>query len=159
MKKEIRLSMLLSTSIILNILESLIPIFNFPGIRIGLANTITLIVLYTYGSKDAIYISILRVLLVGILRTGLFSIAFYFSLFGSIFSIISMIIFKKTKLSIIGVSIVGSIMHNVGQITAALFLINTNLIYYMPILLITSIITGTIIGFISKELLNFTQNS
>lgn len=159
MKKEIRLSMLLSISIILNILESFIPIFNFPGIRIGLANTITLIVLYTYDSKDAIYISILRVLLVGILRTGLFSIAFYFSLFGSIFSIISMIIFKKTKLSIIGVSIVGSIMHNVGQITAALFLINTNLIYYMPILLITSIITGTIIGFISKELLNFTQNS
>ena len=159
MKKEIRLSMLLSISIILNILESLIPIFNFPGIRIGLANIITLIVLYTYGSKDAIYISILRVLLVGILRTGLFSIAFYFSLFGSIFSIISMIIFKKTKLSIIGVSIVGSIMHNVGQIIAALFLINTNLIYYMPILLITSIITGTIIGFISKELLNFTQNS
>lgn len=159
MKKEIRLSMLLSISIILNILESLIPIFNFPGIRIGLANIITLIVLYTYGSKDAIYISILRVLLVGILRTGLFSISFYFSLFGSIFSIISMIIFKKTKLSIIGVSIVGSIMHNVGQIIAALFLINTNLIYYMPILLITSIITGTIIGFISKELLNFTQNS
>ncbi len=159
MKKEIRLSMLLSISIILNILESLIPIFNFPGIRIGLANTITLIVLYTYGSKDAIYISILRVLLVGILRTGLFSIAFYFSLFGSIFSIISMIIFKKTKLSIIGVSIVGAIMHNAGQIIAALFLINTNLIYYMPILLITSIITGTIIGFISKELLNFTQNS
>ena len=159
MKKEIRLSMLLSISIILNILESFIPIFNFPGIRIGLANTITLIVLYTYGSKDAIYISILRVLLVGILRTGLFSIAFYFSLFGSIFSVISMIIFKKTKLSIIGVSIVGSIMHNVGQIIAALFLINTNLIYYMPILLITSIITGTIIGFISKELLNFTQNS
>ena len=159
MKKEIRLSMLLSISIILNILESLIPIFNFPGIRIGLANIITLIVLYTYGSKDAIYISILRVLLVGILRTGLFSIAFYFSLFGSIFSIISMIVFKKTKLSIIGVSIVGAIMHNVGQIIAALFLINTNLIYYMPILLITSIITGTIIGFISKELLNFTQNS
>ncbi len=159
MKKEIRLSMLLSISIILNILESFIPIFNFPGIRIGLANIITLIVLYTYGSKDAIYISILRVLLVGILRTGLFSVAFYFSLFGSIFSIISMIIFKKTKLSIIGVSIVGSIMHNVGQIIAALFLINTNLIYYMPILLITSIITGTIIGFISKELLNFTQNS
>lgn len=159
MKKEIRLSMLLSISIILNILESFIPIFNFPGIRIGLANTITLIVLYTYGSKDAIYISILRVLLVGILRTGLFSIAFYFSLFGSIFSIISMIIFKKTKLSIIGVSIVGAIMHNAGQIIAALFLINTNLIYYMPILLITSIITGTIIGFISKELLNFTQNS
>lgn len=159
MKKEIRLSMLLSISIILNILESLIPIFNFPGIRIGLANIITLIVLYTYGSKDAIYISILRVLLVGILRTGLFSISFYFSLFGSIFSIISMIIFKKTKLSIIGVSIIGAIMHNVGQIIAALFLINTNLIYYMPILLITSIITGTIIGFISKELLNFTQNS
>ncbi len=159
MKKEIRLSMLLSISIILNILESFIPIFNFPGIRIGLANIITLIVLYSYGSKDAIYISVLRVILVGILRTGLFSTTFYFSLFGSIFSIISMIIFKKTKLSIIGVSIIGSIMHNIGQIIAALILLNTNLIYYIPLLIITSIITGTIIGFISKELLNFTQNS
>ena len=159
MKKEIRLSMLLSISIILNILESFIPIFNFPGIRIGLANIITLIVLYSYGSKDAIYISVLRVILVGILRTGLFSTTFYFSLFGSIFSIISMIIFKKTKLSIIGVSIIGSIMHNIGQIIAALILLNTNLMYYIPLLIITSIITGTIIGFISKELLNFTQNS
>lgn len=159
MKKEIRLSMLLSISIILNILESFIPIFNFPGIRIGLANIITLIVLYSYGSKDAIYISVLRVILVGILRTGLFSTTFYFSLFGSIFSIISMIIFKKTKLSIIGVSIIGSIMHNIGQIIAALILLNTNLMYYIPLLIITSIISGTIIGFISKELLNFTQNS
>lgn len=159
MKKEIRLSMLLSISIVLNILESFIPIFNFPGIRIGLANIITLIVLYTYGAKEAVYISILRVLLVGILRTGLFSITFYFSIFGSIFSITSMILFKKTKLSIIGVSIIGAITHNIGQIIVALILINTNLMYYMPILIITSMITGTIIGFISKELLNFTQNS
>lgn len=159
MKKEIRLAMLLSISIILNILESFIPIFNFPGIRIGLANIITLFVLYTYGFKDAIYISILRVLLVGILRTGLFSITFYFSLFGSILSVISMGIFKKTKLSIVGISIIGAIMHNVGQIIASLIFINTNLIYYLPILIITSIITGTIIGLISKQLLNFTQNS
>lgn len=159
MKKEIRLAMLLSISIILNILESFIPIFNFPGIRIGLANIITLFVLYTYGFKDAIYISILRVLLVGILRTGLFSITFYFSLFGSILSVISMGIFRKTKLSIVGISIIGAIMHNVGQIIASLIFINTNLIYYLPILIITSIITGTIIGLISKQLLNFTQNS
>lgn len=159
MKKEIRLAMLLSISIILNILESFIPIFNFPGIRIGLANIITLLVLYTYGFKDAIYISILRVLLVGLLRTGLFSITFYFSLFGSILSVISMGIFKKTKLSIVGISIIGAIMHNVGQIIASLIFINTNLIYYLPILIITSIITGTIIGLISKQLLDFTQNS
>lgn len=159
MKKEIRLAMLLSISIILNILESFIPIFNFPGLRIGLANIITLLVLYTYGFKDAIYIALLRVLLVGILRTGLFSITFYFSLFGTILSLITMGIIKKTKLSIIGVSIVGAIMHNVGQIIASFIFINTNMIYYLPLLIITSIITGTIIGLISKQLLNFTQNS
>lgn len=159
MKKEIRLAMLLSISIILNILESFIPIFNFPGLRIGLANIITLLVLYTYGFKDAIYIALLRVLLVGILRTGLFSITFYFSLFGTILSLITMWIIKKTKLSIIGVSIVGAIMHNVGQIIASFIFINTNMIYYLPLLIITSIITGTIIGLISKQLLNFTQNS
>lgn len=159
MKKEIRLAMLLSISIILNILESFIPIFNFPGLRIGLANIITLLVLYTYGFKDAIYIALLRVLLVGILRTGLFSITFYFSLFGTILSLITMGIIKKTKLSIIGVSIVGAIMHNVGQIIASFIFINTNMIYYLPLLIITSIITGTIIGLISNQLLNFTQNS
>lgn len=151
MKKEIRIAMLLAFSIVLNILESFIPIFNIPGIRIGLANIPILVTLYIYGFKDAIYVSILRVFVVGILRTGLFSTTFWFSLFGSIFSIISMILIKKLNLSIIGVSIFGSFMHNIGQLIAAFIFINTNMLYYLPFLTILCIITGVFIGIISKE--------
>lgn len=151
MKKEIRIAMLLAFSIVLNILESFIPIFNVPGIRIGLANIPILVTLYIYGFKDALYVSILRVFVVGILRTGLFSTTFYFSLFGSIFSIISMYLIKKLKLSIIGVSIFGSFMHNIGQLVAAFIFINTNLLYYLPFLTILSIISGVFIGLVSKE--------
>lgn len=151
MKKEIRIAMLLAFSIVLNILESFIPIFNVPGIRIGLANIPILVTLYIYGFKDASYVSILRVFVVGILRIGLFSTTFYFSLFGSIFSIISMYLIKKLKLSIIGVSIFGSFMHNIGQLVAAFIFINTNLLYYLPFLTILSIISGIFIGLVSKE--------
>ena len=156
-KKIVNYSMLLAISVVLSIIESFIPIFSglIVGVKLGLANIIVLYVLYIYGFKDAIYISILRVILVGILRTGLFSITFLFSLSGAIISILMMGLFKLTKLSIIGVSIIGSIFHIVGQIIVAVIILNTsNILYYLPYLLIFSCITGTIIGIISKEIVN-----
>ena len=107
-KKIIYLSMLLAITVILSIFESFIPLFNgiIPGLKIGLANIIIVYSLYIYGFKDTLFLSLLKVLLVGILRTGLFSIGFFISLSGSCFSIIMMYIVKKTKLSIIGVSII-----------------------------------------------------
>lgn len=156
-KKIINISMLLAISVVLSIIESFIPIFNgiFVGIKLGLANIVILFVLYTYSFKDAILVSILRVIIVGILRTGLFSITFFFSLSGALLSIISMTLVKKTKLSIIGVSIIGSVFHIIGQIIIAIIMLNTvNLIYYLPYFLIFSCITGLIIGIISKEIVN-----
>lgn len=156
-KKIIDFSMLLAISIVLSIIESFIPIFNgiFIGIKLGLANIVILFVLYTYSFKDAILVSILRVIIVGILRTGLFSITFFFSLSGALLSIIAMTLVKKTKLSIIGVSIIGSVFHIIGQIIIAIIMLNTvNLIYYLPYFLIFSCITGLIIGIISKEIVN-----
>lgn len=157
MKKYMRLVMLLSFSIVLSMFESFIPIFNgyIPGLKLGLANIIVLIVLYKYDIKDVFFVSILRVIVVGLIRTGLFSINFFFSLSGALFSALSMILFKKTKLSMIGVSVIGSIFHSIGQILIAiLFLKNNNMIYYLPWLLILSIPTGLFVGFISKKLLN-----
>ena len=156
-KKIINISMLLAISVVLSIIESFIPIFNgiFVGIKLGLANIVILFVLYTYSFKDAILVSILRVIIVGILRTGLFSITFFFSLSGALLSIIAMTLVKKTKLSIIGVSIIGSVFHIIGQIIIAIIMLNTvNLIYYLPYFLIFSCITGLIIGIISKEIVN-----
>lgn len=159
LKKFTRLSMLLALAVVLNIIESVIPLFNgyIPGLKLGLANSIILLVIYLYSFKDALYVSILRVFLVGILRTGLFSISFFFSLGGAILSVIVMSLVKKyTKLSIIGVSITGSITHSIGQILVAIAILNTaNIIYYLPWLLIFSIPTGIVIGQISKELVKY----
>lgn len=159
LKKYTRLSLLLALSVVLNLIESAIPIFNgfIPGLKLGLANTVILFVLYKFTFKDALYVSIVRVFIVGILRTGLFSISFFFSLGGALLSIIIMSLCKKlTALSIIGISIMGSIFHSLGQIgVAILFIKNANMIYYLPWLLLFSIPTGIITGIITKELLKY----
>lgn len=162
MKKFTRLSMLLSLSVVLSILESLLPIFNgitIPGVKLGLANIVILVILYTYSFKDALFVSILRVFLVSILRTGLFSLSFYFSLVGSLFALIGMKLFQKySKLSMIGVSIVGSMMHSVGQIiVASIFLHNALVFHYLPWILLLSIPTGIFTGIISKQLYSALQ--
>ena len=158
-KKCARLSMLTAVAIILNIIESIIPFFYIPGIKIGLANIIIVSVLYLYGTKEALYVSILRVIVVGLLRTGLFSTTFLFSLSGAIFSLIIMAVIKKINIfSIIGVSIIGSIFHSIGQILMAFIILKNNSVYtYLPIMLIISIITGIFIGFISKEVVKLIE--
>ncbi|MBE6151736.1 MAG: Gx transporter family protein [Firmicutes bacterium] len=160
-KKITRLSMFLCLSVVLNIIESFIPLFDgsIPGIKLGLANVIVLIVLYLYSFKDAMYISILRVLLVGILRTGIFSVSFFFSFGGAVLSVLIMWLVKKTRLSIIGVSIIGAISHSIGQILIAIILIkNFYIVYYIPWLLLFSVPTGILTGIISKYSLNYLEN-
>lgn len=162
MKKFTRLSLLLALSVALNIIESFIPFFNgiIPGLKLGLANIVILFVLYQFSFKDALYISILRVFLVGILRTGLFSPSFFFSLSGSIFSICAMFIGKKiNRFSIIGVSVLGSIAHSLGQVLMAILLVQMNsMIYYLPWLLLFSIPTGVLVGISCKPLINYDQH-
>ena len=158
-RKTINFSMLLALSVVLSIFESLIPIINgsIPGLKLGFANIVILFILYRYKFKDAIYLSILRVILVALLRTG-FGINFIFSLVGAILSVSAMFIFKKLKFSIVTVSVMGSIFHIIGQIITTIILLDTfNLIYYLPYLIIFSIITGLIIGVITKEILERTK--
>lgn len=160
LKKITRLSMFLGLSIVLSILESFIPISNIPGIKLGLANVIVLAALYMYGFKDTLYLTILRVVLIGILRTGLFSITFWFSLSGAVLSVIMMSLFKRfTKLSIVGISIIGSISHIIGQILVATLFMNLNILYYLPIIILIAIPTGLIIGLISKETIKIIDNN
>lgn len=158
LQKVVRLSMFIALAIVLNIFESYVPIINLniPGVKVGLANIVILSVFYLYGFKEAIYVSIIRIFVVGILRTGLFSTAFLFSLSGSIISLLAMYVVKKIKLfSIVGVSIVGSIFHSIGQIIMAYFLLkNINVMYYLPFIIIISIVTGVVIGIISKEVIS-----
>lgn len=160
-KKNLNLSFLLSIMIILSLIESVIPFVNgaIPGVKLGLANIIVLFVLYKYSFKDAFMLSILRVLLMGILRTGLFSVTFLLSFTGAFISVIMMYLFKKTNLfSIVGVSVIGALFHTIGQILMASFIIQTSAVLsYIPYIILFSIPTGIIIGIVSKELVKYFQ--
>ena len=158
-KKCAKISMLTALAILLNIIESFIPFFYIPGVKIGLANIIVVAVLYLYGVKEAFYVSILRIIVVGLLRTGLFSTTFLFSLTGAILSLIAMSCLKKLNLfSIIGISIIGSVFHSIGQLFIAYILLKNNSVYlYFPFLMILSIITGYCTGMISKQIVKSLQ--
>ena len=88
-KKIVRLALFLALGVVLNIIESMLPVLiAVPGVKLGIANTIGLIVLYFYGPKEYTLIGFLRVVLVALLRTGIGSIAFILSLSGWLISTI-----------------------------------------------------------------------
>ena len=161
-KRISKLSMLLALSLVLSLVESYIPILNgiIPGFKAGFANIVVLFALYNLSFREAISLSILRVFIMGILRTGLFSITFTFSLAGALLSVVAMFLAKNyTKLSIVGVSIIGAIFHSIGEIVIAmLFLSNTNIVYYLPILLVVSLLTGYLVGIITDKILKYYDN-
>lgn len=150
-KKLANLSLLLTIAIVMGYLESLIPFdLGIPGIKIGLANWVIVIVLYLYGIKESLLISVLRVFIVGLLFFN-FSMLLY-SLVGTIFAIIFMFLLKKTKIfSVVGVSIIGGIMHNIGQWLVAYGVLQSSVLYsYLPHLIIAGLVAGMVIGLIVK---------
>lgn len=154
------ISALTAMSVVIGILESIItPVGDIlPGLKLGLANVIIVFALYKYNFSKALMISIIRVFIVALLRSG-FGFNFFFSLGGAMLSIIVMVLAKKTHLSLIGVSILGSISHSIGQVLIGMLILkNSNIIYYLPYLTLFSIPTGIIIGVIAKKLINSTKN-
>lgn len=146
-KKIATYGLLVALAFILSYIEFMIPLpIPIPGIKLGLANLVVITALYSMGEKEALSLSILRIILVGF-TFGSISMMF-FSLAGGLLSWLMMTIFKKSKIfGFIGVSVIGGISHNVGQIITAIFVVeNINIVYYLPFLLISGIITGTIIG-------------
>ena len=117
-----------------------------PGVKLGIANIAIISVLYLLGSGQALLVNLLRITLTAVLF-GNFN-SFLFSMAGGMLSLLVMVILKKSgHFSIVGVSVAGGVFHNVGQITVAVFLMDTTAIYYyLPVLLIFGIVTGIIIG-------------
>jgi heptaprenyl diphosphate synthase len=157
LKKTIFIAIMISMSIVLSIVESMISttLFIIPGVKIGLANIITLIVLYIYGEKEAFIVVVIRILLVAIISPVSTLLSFSLSISGGLFAIITMILVKKIKsLSIMSTSVMGSLMHMVGQILMAMFVLETpTLIYYLPYMMILSVPTGIFTGIIGKKLI------
>lgn len=152
--------MLIALAFILSYIESMIPIpIPIPGVKIGLANLVVLSGLYTMGAKEAFVLSMIRIILVGFtfgnLSTMMFSIA------GGILSWILMASFcKSKKFSISGVSIIGGVSHNVGQILAAMWVVDSSaLLYYLPFLLVSGAAMGIIIGLVGSILIKRIKNA
>lgn len=152
-KKMTFLSLMVGYSLVLYIIESYIPnplIAIFPGAKLGLSNIITLISLMILGIKDTCIILTVRIILSSIF-TGPISYLL-FSAGGAYLSLICMYLVSKVKgFSMIGVSIIGAIGHNIGQLLVASMIIeNINMIGYLPFMLISSLITGMFIGLVSN---------
>lgn len=151
------IAVLTASAIVIGIAESFIPGFFVPGIKLGLANIVILITLYELGILEATFINLTRVVIVALVRGSLFTYGFLMSLTGAILSLGIMILFYLLikKFSIIGVSVVGSIFHVTGQIIIAMiFLESAYILYYLPIIAISAIITGVIVGVVARTIIN-----
>lgn len=153
--KTANIGIAIALALIVSYVEMLIP-FNFgiPGIKLGLTNVVIIIMLYLFGWKSAFLVSVSRIFLAGFLF-GNMSMILY-SLAGGVLSLTVMSTMKKFKgFSVIGVSILGGITHNIGQIIIAILVVeNLKMIYYLPVLLISGLITGMLIGIVAKEIIS-----
>lgn len=152
-KKIAYMGLFSGAAILLGYVESLIPVFvTVPGMKLGLANLAVVLVLYVFGLREAFTVQIVRILVVGFLFGNLFSIAF--SMAGGLLSLLVMGILKRVGgFGIVGVSVAGGVTHNIGQICiAAIIVENIQVFYYLPVLLVTGVLTGMLIGILSGEI-------
>ena len=157
-QKLTRLALLAAASVVLGYMESIIcalmPLP--PGIKLGLANTVVLYSIYTIGVGGSIILIILKVVLTGFM-SGNLAAAFFYSMGGAVLSLISMLLVRaigRDSVSIVGVSVVGAVFHNVGQLLVASLLLGTpGLMFYVFVLMISAVVTGTLTGMAGKQVL------
>ena len=143
----------IALALIFSYVETLIPIsFAVPGIKLGLANLVIMVGLFLMPAGEVLLISVARILLVGFLFGNGASIMY--SLAGGILSfVVMLLLLKLTRLSILGISICGAAAHNIGQlIVAALVVQNFKMVYYLPVLLVAGVVTGTLIGILAGRI-------
>lgn len=146
-------------ALIFSYLETFIPLpVGIPGIKLGLANLLTVILLYKQNVKEALLLSIVRIILSGFLFGNMFSILY--SLAGGLVSLLVMAVLKHTgKFSVIGVSAAGGAAHNMGQLLVAMAAVETYRVgYYFPVLLVAGILTGLLIGIAAGQILSRIKN-
>ncbi len=154
-KKTERLALmavLLALMLVLGYVESLIPLgVGIPGIKLGLANGVLLFALYMLGTKEALVLMVLKVM-VPLLYIPSYLQTIMYSAAGSVLSMASMLLVKRIKdISILGVSITGAAMHNVGQVLMAMLVLQTtSLMYYLSVLLVVGVVTGILTGTAAK---------
>ena len=145
-----RVGLMASLALIFSYVEAIIP-YNpgVPGIKLGIANVVTVVALYKFGAKDAAAVSVIRVVLAGLLFNGVFGMLY--ALAGAVVSLTGMILLKKTGLfSVTGVSMAAGVLHNLGQLLVAAALHEAQrILIYFPVLMFSGIAAGILVGIAS----------
>ena len=150
------LGVLLAATIVIAILESFIPSFTIPGIKLGFANIVILVTLYEVGILEAVFINVVRVLVVSLVRGTFMSMGFFMSLAGAFMSlgIMILLVLLIKKFSIIGVSVIGALFHVTGQILVAMiYMGSVYVVYYLPVIALSAVITGVIVGLVAGAII------
>jgi heptaprenyl diphosphate synthase len=145
-----KLGLLTAVAIVLGYFEHLLPVTGIPGVKLGLANTVLLYALYLLDVPSVILLMFLKVGISGLLYGG--PAAMLYSFAGGVLSVVVMILARKNRgLSVIGVSVLGAVAHNVAQMLIACFFIEMRAILaYLPVLLVAAALTGTLTGLIAR---------
>lgn len=153
-KKVARMGVFIALAMIFSYIEVLIP-FNFgiPGVKLGIANIVTVTSLYVFSTGETFGISVIRIVLMGILFGN--GMSLLYSLAGGLLSFLAMWIGKRTSwFSVIGVSVAGGVFHNVGQILAVMLVMkNTMFVAYLPVLFVAGVVTGYLIGLLANKII------
>ena len=150
-KSIARFSLLCAMALILGYFERFIPVApGIPGVKLGLANTVLLYAVYLMGAKSAMLLMLAKVVLSGFLFAGLSGMLY--SLVGGLLSLCVMLLLSSLKdVGIIGVSVGGAVSHNIGQIAVACMVVESRAVLgYLPVLMISAVITGTLTGIAAK---------
>ncbi|MCR5396503.1 MAG: Gx transporter family protein [Lachnospiraceae bacterium] len=158
-KKIAYYGLCIALAFVLSYVESLFPTFiAVPGVKLGLTNLVVLIALVKIGKKDAFFINMIRILLVGFTFGTAFSLLYSFA--GGILSFLVMMLFYgKNQFSVIGVSVAGGVAHNVGQILVAMMVLESKaLVYYLPVLILSGTLAGVVVGILCGEVVKRLPN-
>ncbi len=156
MKKRIVLVSYISLAVALSALENVVlPSSVIPGVKLGFANLVVLVTLYQYGIKEAWFVSFIRVIIVSLIVGIFLTPTFLISLSGMIFSLIGLsLVFLMKKFSVIGVSVIASVFHIVGQVVSVILIMNLSSIATIaPFLIYVAIISGVVTGYIAMRIL------
>ncbi len=149
-----------AVAIILSFIELLLPPITAyaPGIKIGLPNVVIIFSLYRYGLKYAAMVSFIRLIIASLLFGT--PVSFIYSLAGAVLSLAIMALIKKFNLfSMPVISVIGALCHNAAQIGVAAILLSTRqLIYYLPVLSLSALISGLLVGILASFLIKYTKN-
>lgn len=157
-RKTVHMGMLVALAMIMSFIESQIPAFvAIPGIKVGLANIAVIFALYRFGFREALAVSVIRVVLSSVLFGSVLSLLY--SIAGALVSLAGMAVMRRTGFfGIMGTSVCGALLHNLGQTAVAWLILRTQAVmYYLPFLIISAVAGGIVTGIAASALVKRTE--